>query len=115
MRLDDTAEQRSLINADLRPSTGDNATGPDWPNYRYDTARPGLSRFVFGVNFAVTGSDASPNRITYELDDVPNSAFCRANQVTVDITLSNVKTFFGGFMGMPTRFEHYPIFKQLHA
>ena len=104
MRLDDTA-RAALTNQTLtfNHSTGDNATGPDWPNYRYDTAQAGnLTVRVRRQLRCFTGSDASPNRITYELDDVPNSAFCRANQVTVDITLSNVKTFFGGFMGMPT-------------
>lgn len=98
----DTLARASLVAQTLRfNSLLGVQTGPDWPDYQYDTAEAGnLKIRVRRQLHCFGGTDSLPLRQNYELDNAPNQAFCRANQVTVDITVSNVRTYFGKFLGM---------------
>jgi hypothetical protein len=105
MGLDETAK-RALGIGGYTPTMSFNSgtitnSNPDWSNQNYDTAEAGnLKVTVRRQIHCFEGTNSAPVRNNYDLDGTPNSLFCRANQVVVTITVSNVKTFFGAILSV---------------
>jgi Flp pilus assembly protein TadG len=96
----DSAAKTALRNQTVRFTSGI-FTSPDWPGYQRDTASAGnLTIKVTRQLRCMDGTSTLPIRRIYELDNAAFSAFCRANQVTVALTLSNLGTTFGRLLGM---------------